>query len=155
MTEDEVRARVDAMVDRVRLIWGVIISAALISVFATDTPWWYAIIYWVVGVVGFNFHIRASATSLAKQLIQAGGLDSPTEDVGAYDEVEITAESDTIVGSYYDFDVPEWIDVSIGGETRRYNFHSFARCEGEAFAVPANGDTILYKAGLFQPAQSE
>ncbi len=150
MTEDEVRSRVDVMVDRIRLVWTTIAIASCVYVAFSGLAWWYAILFWIGCFIGYNLHVAASAAALIKTVIESGGMAERQAE-----EVEILDTCTAYVGRYFDFDVPEWIDVKDGEAVKRYVFKDFAPKIGDGFGIPTVGDHVLYKAGIFQPAQSE
>lgn len=151
MTEDEVRARVDAMIDRIRVVWGILTTAAVLYFFVSELAWWALPLLLIGCVFGYNLHIVVAGTRMIHHVLQNGGITKH----GVKEEVEIIDSCTSVVGRYYDFDVPEWIDVKIGDTIKRYVFKDFAPRIGDGFGIPSEGDHVLYKAGIFQPAQSE
>lgn len=150
MTEEDVKARVDAMIDRIRVVWGVAAIASLAYFFMSDLQWWALPLFAIGLMVGYNLHVVVGGARLVHEVLHNGGMVERKAE-----EVEILDTCTEYVGRYYDFDVPEWIDVKIGEMVKRYVFKDFAPKIGDGFGLPASGDHVLYKAGIFQPAQSE
>lgn len=150
MTEDDVKARVDAMIDRIRVVWAVITIASFAYFFMSDLSWWAFPLFVIGLMVGYNLHVVISAGKLVSEVLHNGGMVQRKAE-----EVEILDTCTAMVGRYYDFDVPEWIDVKVGELVKRYVFKDFAPKIGDGFGLPTSGDHVLYKAGIFQPAQSE
>lgn len=149
MTEDEVRSKVDVMVDRIRLVWAVLVVGALVGFFASDLAWWALPLLLVGCVVAYNLHLSIAASILIRQVVEEGVEWSSTS------EIEVTATSTSTVGRYFDFNVPEWIEVSLGNDTQRYDFKDFAPAVEGGFTIPSEGDYILYSGAIYQPARDQ
>lgn len=151
MTKDDICSAVDKMVDRIRVVWLLLLLVGVGLIIFYDVTLWMVPVCWVLAVIGYNIHLLSASRNLAKKIVESG--DIVEDDVAQTAEsVEVVDTCTSMVGRYYDFDIPEWIDVRIGDKLQRYVFKDFAPRVGDAFALPTSGDHILYKAGIFQPA---
>lgn len=148
MNEEYIKQRVDVMVDKVRIIWFILMLVASAVVLNTGISAWWLLVVFLVGFLGYQFSLVFGAASLVSEIMETAPADP------SHTEVEIKQVATDIVGRYHDFDVPEWLDVQVGDFEYRFVFEDFAPFQNGQFVLPEENGKIFFRGAYFQPAQS-
>lgn len=148
MNEEYIKQRVDVMVDKIRIIWFILMVVASVVVLNIGISVWWLLAVFLVGFLGYQFSLVVGAATLVSEIMETGPVEP------SHTEVVIKQVSGDIVGRYHDFDVPEWVDVQVGDVEYRFVFEDFAPFQNGQFVLPEEGGKIFFRGAYFQPAQS-